>query len=833
MTENEEFGMPPDERLGHIAIEDEMKSSYLDYAMSVIVGRALPDVRDGLKPVHRRILFGMNEMGLASNRAYRKSAKIVGEIMGNYHPHGDTAIYDTLVRMAQDFNMRYPLVDGQGNYGSMDGDSPAAMRYTEARMTKLAEEMLADIDKETVDFGPNYDESRQEPLVLPTRVPNLLINGAGGIAVGYATNIPTHNLGEIIDGLLLLLENPEVTIAQLMKKIPGPDFPTAGFIYGTSGIKEAYETGRGLLKLRAKVVVETDERTERERLIVTEIPYQVNKAKLIEKIAELIQDDRIKGISDLRDESSDREGVRVVIDLKRNEIPLVILNNLYKHTQLETTFGVIMLALVNNRPEVLSLKQILHHFLEHRREVVVRRTAFELRKAEERAHILEGLKIALDNLDAVITLIRRSPSPDEARAGLMRQFGLSEIQANAILDMRLQRLTQLERTKLLEEYQDVLKQIEYLKSVLASEGLVRTIIKDELAQIREAYKDERRTQIVKEEAEISLEDLIAAEEVIVTISHASYIKRNAVSLYRAQRRGGKGKIGMGIKDEDFVETLFTASTHDTLLVFTDAGKVYWLKVHEIPEAGRAAKGKAIVNLLALSSSEKVTATLPVKEFRDDRYIVMATKKGVIKKTELSAYSNPRQGGIIALGLENGDKLIGVQLTDGQREILLGTKQGITIRFKEEEVRPMGRIAYGVKGITLEENNEVIGMETITPDSTTAILTVTEGGYGKRTPVNEYRVQGRGGKGIISVKTTERNGLAVGFLQVRDGDEIMLMAAQGKVLRCKVDDIREIGRNTQGVRILDLDGEDDRVVGVARLAETVEREDVAPDDATEA
>jgi DNA gyrase subunit A len=825
--------MPPDERLGQIAIEDEMKSSYLDYAMSVIVGRALPDVRDGLKPVHRRILFGMNEMGLASNRAYRKSAKIVGEIMGNYHPHGDTAIYDTLVRMAQDFNMRYPLVDGQGNYGSMDGDSPAAMRYTEARMTKLAEEMLADIDKETVDFGPNYDESRQEPLVLPTRVPNLLINGAGGIAVGYATNIPTHNLGEIIDGLLLLLEDPEVTVTQLMKKIPGPDFPTAGFIYGMSGIKEAYETGRGLLKLRAKVVAETDERTERERLIVTEIPYQVNKAKLIEKIAELIQDDRIRGVSDLRDESSDREGVRIVIELKRNEIPLVILNNLYKHTQLETTFGVIMLALVNNRPEVLNLKEILRHFLEHRREVVVRRTAFELRKAEERAHILEGLKIAIDNLDAVISLIRRSASPDEARGALMRQFGLTEVQATAILDMRLQRLTQLERAKLVEEYQEVLKQIEYLKSVLASQALVRTIIRDELTEIREAYKDERRTQIVKEEAEISLEDLIAEEEVIVTISHAGYIKRNAVSLYRAQRRGGKGKIGMGIKDEDFVETLFTASTHDTLLVFTDAGKVYWLKVHEIPEAGRAAKGKAIVNLLALSSSEKVTATLPVKEFRDDRYIVMATKKGIIKKTELSAYSNPRQGGIIALGLEKGDKLIGVQVTDGQREILLGTRQGITIRFKEDEVRPMGRTAYGVKGITLEDHNEVIGMETITPDSTTAILTVTEGGYGKRTPVNEYRVQGRGGKGIISVKTTERNGLAVGFLQVRDGDEIMLMAAQGKVLRCKVDDIREIGRNTQGVRILDLDGDDDRVVGVARLAETVEREDVAPEDASEA
>lgn len=819
--------MPPDERLGHIAIEDEMKSSYLDYAMSVIVGRALPDVRDGLKPVHRRILYGMNEMGLASNRAYRKSAKIVGEIMGNYHPHGDTAIYDTLVRMAQDFNMRYPLVDGQGNYGSMDGDSPAAMRYTEARMTKLAEDLLADIDKDTVDFGPNYDESRTEPLVLPTKVPNLLINGAGGIAVGYATNIPTHNLGEVIDGLLLLLENQDVTIAQLMQKIQGPDFPTAGFIYGKSGIKDAYETGRGLLKLRAKVVVETDERTDRERLIVTEVPYQVNKAKLIEKIAELIQDDRLKGISDLRDESSDREGVRVVIELKRNEIPLIVLNNLYKHTQLETTFGVIMLALVNNRPEVLNLKQILHHFLEHRREVVVRRTAFELRKAEERAHILEGLKIALDHLDAVIALIRASQSPDEARAGLMRQFSLSQIQATAILDMRLQRLTQLERNKLVEEYQEVLKQIEYLKSILASEALVRSIIKDELTQIRDEYKDDRRTQIVKEEAEINIEDLIAEEEVVVTISHSGYIKRNAASLYRAQRRGGKGKIGMGIKDEDFVVNLFTASTHDTLLFFSDAGKVYWLKVHEIPEASRAAKGKALVNLLALAGGEKVTATLPVKEYREDRFIIMATKQGLIKKTELAAYSNPRQGGIIALGLESGDKLIGVQLTDGHREILLGTKQGITIRFKEEEVRPMGRMAYGVKGITLEEGNDVIGMETITPDSTTAILTVTEGGYGKRTRVGEYRIQGRGGKGIISVKTNERNGPAVGFLQVRDDDEIMLMAAQGKVLRCKVDDIREIGRNTQGVRILDLDGDEDRVVAVARLAEPSEREDPAP------
>jgi DNA gyrase subunit A len=820
--------MPPDERMSQIAIEDEMRSSYLSYAMSVIVGRALPDVRDGLKPVHRRILFGMNEMGLVHNRAYRKSAKIVGEIMGNYHPHGDAAIYDTLVRMAQDFNMRYLLVDGQGNYGSVDGDPPAAMRYTEARLTKLAEEMLADIDKETVDFGPNYDESRVEPLVLPSKVPNLLVNGAGGIAVGYATNIPTHNIGEVVDGLLLLLDEPDTTIAQLMKKIPGPDFPTAGFIYGTSGIKEAYETGRGLLTLRAKVNIESDERTDRERLIVTEIPYQVNKAKLIERIAELIQEDRIKGISDLRDES-DREGVRIVIELKRSEIPLVVLNNLYKHSQLQTTFGVIMLALVNNRPEVLNLKQILEHFIDHRREVVVRRTAFELRKAEERAHILEGLKIALDNLDAVITLIRRAQSPDEARVGLMRQFSLSEIQANAILDMRLQRLTQLERAKLVEEYKEVLKQIEYLKSVLGSEALVRKIIRDELVEIREAYKDDRKTQIVKEEAEINVEDLIAEEEVVVTISHAGYIKRNPVSLYRAQRRGGKGKIGMGIKEEDFVETLFTASTHDYLLFFTDAGKVFWLKVHEIPEAGRAAKGKALVNLLALASDEKVTATLPVKEFREDRFVVMATKQGIIKKTELSAYGNPRQGGIIALGLEEGDKLISVHVTDGQREILLGTKQGITIRFKEDEVRPMGRTAYGVKGITLEEGNVVIGMETITPDSTTSILTVTEGGYGKRTPVTEYRVQGRGGKGIISVKTTERNGLAVGFLQVRDGDQIMLMAAQGKVLRCSVDDIREIGRNTQGVRILDLEGEDDRVVAVARLAESTERDDAGPDE----
>ena len=810
--------MPVDERLTQIAIEDEMRSSYLDYAMSVIVGRALPDVRDGLKPVHRRILYGMNEMGLAHNRAYRKSAKIVGEIMGNYHPHGDSAIYDTMVRMAQGFNMRYCLVDGQGNFGSVDGDPPAAMRYTEARLTKLAEEMLADIDKETVDFRPNYDESRVEPVVLPAKVPNLLVNGASGIAVGYATNIPTHNIAEVVAGLLKLLDNPETTIAQLMEVIPGPDFPTAGYIYGKQGIKDAYHTGRGLLTLRAKASIETDERTDRDRIIVTEIPYQVNKARLIEKIAELIRDKRIEGISDLRDES-DRDGMRIVIELKKGEIPLVLLNNLYKHTPMQSTFGVIMLALVHNRPEVLTLTQILEAFVEHRREVVLRRTAFDLRKAEERAHILEGLKIALDHLDAVIALIRRSRSPEEARGGLMREFALSEIQATAILDMKLQRLTQLERDKLTQEYEEIIKRIAYLKSILGSEALVRQIIKDEILAIREEYKDERRTQIVPEEAEINVEDLIAQEEVVVTISHTGYIKRNPVSLYRAQRRGGKGKIGMGIKEEDFVETLFTASTHDYLLFFTDAGKVYWLKVHEIPEAGRVAKGKAMVNLLALAGDEKVTATLPVKEFCEDRYVVMATRQGVIKKTELSAYGNPRQGGIIALTLDEGDKLIGVEITDGQRQILLGTRDGIVIRFKEEDVRSMGRTAHGVHGITLDEGNYVIGMETITPDSTASILTVTERGYGKRTLVSEYRLQGRAGRGIISVKVTDRNGPAVSFHQVRDGDEIMVMTAEGKILRTKVDDVREIGRNAQGVRLIDME-EADRVVGVAKLAESV-------------
>jgi DNA gyrase subunit A len=748
--------MPPEERLTQIAIEDEMRLSYLDYAMSVIVGRALPDVRDGLKPVHRRILYGMNEMGLGAARPYRKSAKIVGEIMGNYHPHGDSAIYDTLVRMAQDFNMRYPLVDGQGNYGSVDGDPAAAMRYTEARLTKLAEEMLVDIDRETVNFAPTYDESSEEPVVLPARIPNLLVNGAGGIAVGYATNIPTHNLGEVTNGLMTLLDRPESTIQELMEYIPGPDFPTAGFIYGTQGIKDAYETGRGLLTVRAKADIEVDERTDRGRIIVSELPYQVNKAKLIEKIAELIHEKRLEGISDLRDES-DRDGLRIVIELKRNENPTVILNQLYKHTNMQTTFGVIMLALVQNRPMVLNLKQILEAFIEHRKEVVVRRTTYDLRKAEERAHILEGLKRALESLDEVIALIRSASSPETARRGLMDQFELSELQANAILDMRLQRLTQLEQDKLAQEYSELLARIAHLRTVLNSEEMVRTIVKQEIQEIQERYADDRRTQIIPVEAELNMEDLIAEEEVVVTITHAGYIKRNAASIYRAQHRGGKGKVGMGVKEEDFVEQIFTASTHDYLLFFTDAGRVYWLKVYQLPDVGRASKGKAIVNVLALNQDEHVTATLPVRVFSEDHFVVMATQKGYIKKTDLSAFSHPRQGGIIALTLEEGDRLLGVDITDGTRDILLGTRLGIVIRFREEDVRPVGRTARGVRGIALSKENAVIGMVTITGESQSSILTVTERGYGKRTQVEEYRTQSRAGKGVISVKVTEGMG----------------------------------------------------------------------------
>ena len=825
--------MPPEERLTQIAIEDEMRLSYLDYAMSVIVGRALPDVRDGLKPVHRRILYGMNEMGLGAARPYRKSAKIVGEIMGNYHPHGDSAIYDTLVRMAQDFNMRYPLVDGQGNYGSVDGDPAAAMRYTEARLTKLAEEMLVDIDRETVNFAPTYDESSEEPVVLPARIPNLLVNGAGGIAVGYATNIPTHNLGEVTKGLMTLLDRPESTIQELMEYIPGPDFPTAGFIYGTQGIKDAYETGRGLLTVRAKVDIEVDERTDRGRVIVSELPYQVNKAKLIEKIADLIHEKRLEGISDLRDES-DRDGLRIVIELKRNENPTVILNQLYKHTNMQTTFGVIMLALVQNRPMVLNLKQILEAFIEHRKEVVVRRTAYDLRKAEERAHILEGLKRALESLDEVIALIRRASSPETARHGLMDQFELSELQANAILDMRLQRLTQLEQDKLAQEYSELLARIAHLRTVLNSQEMVRTIVKQEIQDIQERYADDRRTQIVPVEAELNMEDLIAEEEVVVTITHAGYIKRNAASIYRAQRRGGKGKVGMGVKEEDFVEQIFTASTHDYLLFFTDAGQVHWLKVYQLPDVGRASKGKAIVNVLALDQGERVTATLPVRVFSENHFVVMATQKGYIKKTDLSAFSHPRQGGIIALTLGEGDRLLGVDITDGTRDILLGTRLGIVIRFREEDVRPVGRTARGVRGIALSKENAVIGMVTITSESRSSILTVTERAFGKRTQVEEYRTQSRSGKGVISVKVTEKNGPAISFHQVWDADEVMLMSAEGMILRARMGDMREIGRNAQGVRLMHLP-EDDRLVGVAKLAETDEADtsEISGEDGTEA
>ncbi len=822
--------MPTDEKITPVNIEDEMKTAYLDYAMSVIVGRALPDVRDGLKPVHRRILYAMFREGLLSNRRYSKSAGVVGEVIKKYHPHGDAAVYDALVRMVQDFNMRYPLVDGQGNFGSVDGDPPAAYRYTEVRLTKLAEEMLADIDMETVDFISNFDDSTTEPVVLPSRVPDLLINGSSGIAVGMATNIPPHNLGEVIDGLTLLLENSEAGIEDLTQVIKGPDFPTAGFLYGAEGIADAYRTGRGMLTLRARAIVETHPKSERESIIITELPYQVNKARLIEKIAELVRDRKVEGIADLRDES-DREGMRVVVELKRGENANVVLNQLYKHTQMQSTFGVIMLALVNNQPQVLNLKQLLAYFLEHRREVVVRRTRYELRKAEEKAHILEGLKIALDHLDDVIALIRRSRSPETAREGLMSRFALSQAQAQAILDMKLHRLTGLEREKLIAEYEETIKRIEYLRSVLGSEALIKTIIKDELLEIKERYSDPRRTEIIPATAEINLEDMIAPEDMVITVSHTGYIKRSPLSIYRSQRRGGKGKIGMGTKDEDFVEQLFVASSRDFLLFFTDAGRIYWQKVYQIPEAGRVAKGKAIVNLLQLAQEgarvEQVTAILPVAEFREDRYVVMATKNGIVKKTELSAYSNPRAGGIIALTLDEGDRLVAALLTDGHQEILLGTRQGMVIRFTEGEVRPMGRSAMGVKGIDLYEGDEVITMEIVDQRAETTLLTVTQKGYGKRTAQEEYRTQGRGGKGILTVRITPRNGDVVSVLQVGEEDEVIIVTAEGKILRLRVKDIRVSGRNTQGVKLIAT--EETRVVGVAILHEKEEHQESKEDE----
>jgi DNA gyrase subunit A len=805
--------MDPQEIKAQVNIEQEMKTSYLDYSMSVIVGRALPDVRDGLKPVHRRILYAMFREGLLHSKKYSKSAGVVGEVLKKYHPHGDSAVYDTMVRMAQDFNMRYPLVDGQGNFGSVDGDPAAAYRYTEARLTKLAEELLADIDKETVDFTPNFDETTVEPSVLPTRVPNLLINGSSGIAVGMATNIPPHNLSEVVDGLVMMIDNPEVTIPEIMEAIKGPDFPTAGFIHGYEGIRQAYHTGRGIIQMRARAEIE-EGKGDRESIIVTELPYQVNKARLLERIAELVQEKKITGISEIRDES-DRDGMRIAIDLKKGEISAVILNQLFKHTAMQSTFGVIMLALVNNQPRVLNLRKLLSNFIQHRREVVVRRTKYDLRKAEERAHILLGLKIALENLDAVIALIKASTNPEEAKKGLVREFKLSAIQAQAILEMRLQRLTGLERDKIIAEYDEVLKEIARLTEILGSDALVMKIIKDELLALKAEYGDVRRTEIVAQASEIEIEDLIKDEEMVITISHAGYIKRNSLATYRAQRRGGKGKMGMETKEADFVERLFTASTHSYILFFTNKGRVYWLKVHQIPEASRQAKGKAIVNLIQIGQNERVTAALPIRNFTPDKFIVMATKNGIIKKTELDSYSRPRPSGIIAITLEDGDELIAAEVTDGKCDVFLGTRDGLSIRFSEADVREIGRTGRGVIGIRLDEGNEVVSMEIVRDDST--ILTVTEGGYGKLSTLEDYRSQSRGGKGIITIKITEKNGRVVGMAQVSAEDEIILITTNGKIIRIRAKDISVQGRNTQGVRLFDTE-EGDKVVSLAKVAE---------------
>jgi DNA gyrase subunit A len=797
-----------------VNIEDEMKKSYMDYAMSVIIGRALPDVRDGLKPVHRRILYAMNELSNDWNKPYKKSARIVGDVIGKYHPHGDMAVYDSIVRMAQDFSLRYPLIDGQGNFGSIDGDPPAAMRYTEIRMAKLSSEMLADIDKETVDFVPNYDESLVEPSVLPSRFPNLFVNGSSGIAVGMATNIPPHNLTETINALIALIEKPDMSVKELMTHIPGPDFPTAGFIYGKEGIRQAYETGKGVIQLRARALIERDRKGEREYIVITELPYQINKAKLIERIAELVQEKQIEGITNIRDES-DRDGMRVVIELRRNEVAEVILNQLYKHTQMQTSFGIILLAIHQNQPKLLSLKEMLQLFVRHRQEVVTRRSIFELRKAEARAHILEGLKKAIEQIDAVIALIKASKTPKEAKERLMDRFALSEEQSQAILDMRLQRLTNLEQRKIVEEYEETIKLINRLKAILASERLILNLIRDELISIRDGYGDERRTEIVEVLPELRIEDLIAEEDMVVTITHSGYIKRNPISLYRSQHRGGKGKMGMNVKEEDFVEDLFIASTHDYILFFTDAGRVHWMKVHELPQAGRMTRGKAIVNLLNLNRDEKVTTILPLKDFAKEKFITFMTRKGTVKKTALEAYSNPRAGGIIAIHLDEGDELISAKLTDGKQHLFIGTKLGKAIHFPEGQIREMGRTAHGIRGIRISANDEVVGMEAVAPH--TQILTVTAHGYGKRTEAAEYRAQNRGGSGIFTVKRTQKTGDVVSIKTITDEDDLMIISDTGKIIRLRAVDIPSQGRTTQGVRLITLDQEE-RVVAVARLAE---------------
>jgi DNA gyrase subunit A len=809
----------PSEQSAVVSIEREMKKSYLDYAMSVIIGRALPDVRDGLKPVHRRALFAMRELKNDYNKPYKKSARIVGDVIGKYHPHGDTAVYDTIVRLAQDFSMRYPMVDGQGNFGSIDGDPPAAMRYTEVRMTRLSQEMLADLDKETVDFIPNYDESMTEPSVLPAKFPALLANGSSGIAVGMATNIPPHNLSEVVATTTALIDDPDISIDRLMTHLPGPDFPTAGIIYGTSGIRDAYRTGRGIIRIRARISTEKD-KAGHESIIVNEIPYQVNKAKLIEKIDELRKNKQIEGISYVRDES-DRRGMRIAIGLKKGTVSGVVVNQLYKHTQMEASFGIIFLAVVRQRPQVLNLKEILVNFIDHRKEVIVRRTRYELNKAEARAHILEGLKIALDHIDEVVRLIRSSSSPAEAKERLISTFGLTAIQAQAILDMRLQKLTGLERDKIEEEYQALLKDIAWYKEILASETLVLKLIKDELLELKEQFGDERRTEIVAKTRELTIEDMIVEEDMVVTISNSGYIKRNPLTLYQAQRRGGKGKTAMGTKDEDFVSLLFVASTHHTFLFFTNRGKVYWCKVYDIPQAGRQSRGKAIVNLLNFEEGEQLSTVLAVPDFEPGHYVLMATKGGTIKKTDILAFSRPRAGGIIALDLAEGDELISVRITDGTQNVFLSSAQGKSIRFHESDIRPSGRVARGVRGMRLAQGDRIVGMEALRFGAT--MFAVTENGFGKRTSIDEYPLHKRGGMGVITIKTTQRNGLVISVIEVQDDDDIMLVTDSGKIIRTPVSNISVISRNTQGVKIIDMEtGE--RVVSAASLAEKEEVEE---------
>lgn len=801
-----------------ISIESEMKKSYLDYAMSVIIGRALPDVRDGLKPVHRRALFAMRELNNYHNRPYLKSARIVGDVIGKYHPHGDTAAYDTIVRMAQSFSLRYPLVDGQGNFGSVDGDSPAAMRYTEARMTKLDQEIISDLEKETVDFVPNYDNSLSEPVVFPTKVPNLLVNGSSGIAVGMATNIPPHNLTEVMDGLIALIDNPDISIRELMEIITGPDFPTGAFICGRSGIREAYETGRGSIILRSKTHIEKQDKSSREAIIIDEIPYQQNKATLVEKIAILIKEKRIESISAVRDES-DRQGMRIVLELKKDEITDVVLNQLYQMTPMQRSYGIIMLSIVNNKPEILNLKQMLEYFILHRKTIVYRRTAYDLKKAEERAHILEGLKIAITNLDETVEIIKKSPNPSEASAALIARFGLSEIQAKSILEMRLQRLTGLERDKIIDEYNELLEKIRYYKQIISDETLVKSIIRNEFMEIKEQYGDDRRTEIIEAPDEILPEDLIIQEDMVVTVSHKGYIKRNPVEMYRAQRRGGKGIAGSSTNEEDFICHMFLPSTHDTFLFFTNHGKVFWRKVYQIPQASRTARGKAIVNFLELSEEEKVAAILPVKSFDCDAgecYIMMVTKRGIVKKTPLSEFNRPIKRGKIALTIREDDEIISAALTSGNDDILLVSRDGKAARFNEKDVRPMGRTASGVRGINLEDENIVVGVVVISSDS--SILTVTENGYGKRSSADEYPTRKRGSKGVFAIKTSERNGNVIGAMQVRDNDEIMMITDGGKIIRITMEQMRVIGRNTQGVRMINL-APGENVVAMDMVAES--------------